>query len=75
MCREKFSSWWNFTTMKKTMMLLAVVATSATLRVVGEVIWPGGNVKVVAGNCAKVETKGDVVYLTSTESQIGRAHV
>ena len=53
----------------KKMTMLAIVATSATLPVVGEVIWPGGNVKVVAGNCAKVETKGGVVYVTATESK------
>ncbi len=49
---------------------LAAVAASATLPAVEtEVIWPGGNVKVVAGNCAKVETKGGVVYVTATESR------
>ena len=48
--------------------ILAAVVMSATLRVVGEVIWPGGNVKVVTGNCAKTEVKDGVVYVTSTES-------
>ena len=53
-----------------TMTLLAVVAAGATLSAAEtEVIWPGGNVKVVAGNCAKVETKGGVVYVTATESR------
>ena len=55
--------------MKKKMMLLAAVAAGATLHVVGEVIWPGGDVKVVTGNCAKTEMKDGVVYVTSTESR------
>ena len=43
---------------------LAAVAASVTLPAAEtEVIWPSGNVKVVAGNCAKVETKGDVAVV------------
>ena len=55
--------------MKKMVMLMVMVALSATLPVVGEVIWPGGDVKIVTGNCAKTEVKDGVVYVTATESR------
>ena len=50
----------------KRIALTACLAAVATLSAAEtEVIWPGGGVKVVAGNCAKVETKDDVVYVTA----------
>ena len=56
--------------MKKAMIMLAAVAAGASLLAAEtEVIWPGGDVKVVTGNCAKTEVKDGVVYVTSTESR------
>ena len=54
--------------MKKiALMGMMMVVVGATLPAAEpEVVWPGGNVKVVAGNCAKVETKDGVVYVTAT---------
>ena len=42
---------------------MAAVVMSTTLPAEGEVIWPGGDVKVVTGNCAKTEVKDGVVYV------------
>ena len=43
--------------------LLAIA--SALARCGAEVIWPGGGVSIVAGNCAKTETRDGVVYVTA----------
>ena len=52
--------------MKSKMMIMAA---AALVRCGAEVIWPGGDVKIVTGNCAKTEVKDGVVYVTATESR------
>ena len=53
----------RITWMKKASMLAAILAFA---QCGAEVIWPGGGVTVVAGSCAKVETRDGVAYVTAT---------